>query len=189
MVNRAASSYLNAKVEASRVELTFWKTFPRLEITVDSLEVVSRSLLEISPRLRATLPADADTLLKVRRFSGGINVAELTLGNIALYDVNIEHPRLNLVTLSDSLANFLIMPPSDTTGSSTSIMPPVSIDRFAITGDFPVRYCAPADSIDFTVTLRDSELKATKHRSTPSACAEMRAGKFILCCLLPSHSE
>lgn len=36
MVNRAASEYLLADVDAKRVELTFWHTFPRLEVTGDS---------------------------------------------------------------------------------------------------------------------------------------------------------
>lgn len=159
MVNRAASEYLLADVDAKRVELTFWHTFPRLEVTVDSLAIVSRGLREIPDSIRATLPADADTLLTVNRFSGGINVGELTLGNIALYDVIIDHPRLNLVVASDSIDNFSIIPPSDTTSTGgTTVIPPLSINRFAITGNFPTRFCAPSDSIDFTLTLRDSQM-------------------------------
>lgn len=159
MVNRAASEYLLADVDAKRVELTFWHTFPRLEVTVDSLAIVSRSLREIPDSIRATLPADADTLLTVNRFSGGINVGELTLGNIALYDVIIDRPRLNLVVASDSIDNFSIIPPSDTTSTGGStVIPPLSINRFAITGNFPTRFCAPSDSIDFTLMLRDSQM-------------------------------
>ncbi len=159
MVNRAASEYLLADVDAKRVELTFWHTFPRLEVTVDSLAIVSRSLREIPDSIRATLPADADTLLTVNRFSGGINVGELTLGNIALYDVIIDRPRLNLVVASDSIDNFSIIPPSDTTSTGGStVIPPLSINRFAITGNFPTRFCVPSDSIDFTLMLRDSQM-------------------------------
>ncbi|HAB41326.1 MAG TPA: hypothetical protein DCE24_05665 [Porphyromonadaceae bacterium] len=159
MVNRAASEYLLADVDAKRVELTFWHTFPRLEVTVDSLAIVSRSLREIPDSIRATLPADADTLLTVNRFSGGINVGELTLSNIALYDVIIDRPRLNLVVASDSIDNFSIIPPSDTTSTGGStVIPPLSINRFAITGNFPTRFCAPSDSIDFTLMLRDSQM-------------------------------
>ncbi len=159
MVNRAASEYLLADVDAKRVELTFWHTFPRLEVTVDSLAIVSRSLREIPDSIRVTLPADADTLLTVNRFSGGINVGELTLGNIALYDVIIDRPRLNLVVASDSIDNFSIIPPSDTTSTGGStVIPPLSINRFAITGNFPTRFCAPSDSIDFTLMLRDSQM-------------------------------
>ncbi len=159
MVNRAASEYLLADVDAKRVELTFWHTFPRLEVTVDSLAIVSRSLREIPDSIRVTLPADADTLLTVNRFSGGINVGELTLGNIALYDVIIDRPRLNLVVASDSIDNFSIIPPSDTTSTGGStVIPPLSINRFAITGNFPTRFCAPSDSIDFTLMIRDSQM-------------------------------
>lgn len=160
IVNRVASSYLNATVDARRVELTFWHTFPRLEVTVDSLCVVSRSLSDIPQSLRATLPSDADTLLRVERFSGGINIAELSLGNIALYDVAIQRPDLLLVVATDSISNFMILPATDTAATDgATVIPPISINRFAIVGDFPIRYCAPADSIDFTVTLRDSEMR------------------------------
>lgn len=160
IVNRVASSYLNATVDAKRVELTFWHTFPRLEVTVDSLCVISHSLSDVSPEIRSTLPPDADTLLRVERFSGGINIAELSLGNIALYDVAIQRPDLLLVVAPDSTSNFMILPPPDSAATDgATVMPPVSINRFAIVGDFPVRYCAPADSIDFTVTLRDSEMR------------------------------
>ena len=160
MVNRAASEYLLADVAAKRVELTFWHTFPRLEVTVDSLAIVSRGLRDVPDSIRATLPADADTLLTLHRFSGGINVGELALGNIALYDVTFDRPRLNLMVASDSINNFSIIPPSDTTATDgTTVIPPLSINRFAITGDFPTRFCAPSDSIDFTVTLRDSEMR------------------------------
>ena len=105
MVNRAASEYLLADVAAKRVNFT---------------------------SIRATLPADADTLLTLHRFSGGINVGELALGHIALYDVTFDRPRLNLMVASDSINNFSIIPPSDTTATDgTTVIPPLSINRFA----------------------------------------------------------
>ena len=47
LVEKQASGYLDADVSLSRVELTFWKTFPRLRVDVDSLRIVSRSLDKI----------------------------------------------------------------------------------------------------------------------------------------------
>ena len=51
MVEKYASEYLRADVRASRVELTFWSTFPKMTVDVDSLRLDSRSL--DGPRITA----------------------------------------------------------------------------------------------------------------------------------------
>lgn len=154
LVNYCASTYLRADVRASRVELTFWHTFPRLTLEVDSLKVVSRSLTPLSEAERASLPAGADTLLTVRGFSGGVNLAQLPLGRIALYDVVIDRPMINLVSVNDSVANFNIIPPSEPdTAAAPVIIPDFSIDRFAIVNAETFSYRSLADSIAGSVTL------------------------------------
>lgn len=113
LVNRYASEYLNADFHASRVELTFWSTFPRLNVQIDNVDLVSRSLRVLPERERATLPADADLLLRLRRFSGGVNMLSLLTGNIDLYDVEFTDPSINMFVYNDSINNFDILPPSD----------------------------------------------------------------------------
>lgn len=113
MVEKYSSDYLDAKVSARRVELTFWKTFPKVQIDVEGLTVVSESLRDITPQQRAQLPADADTLLTMRRFSGGINVWAATMGYLMLYDVEIDAPRVNLVKVDDLHANYDVVPPPE----------------------------------------------------------------------------
>lgn len=56
LVEKQASEYLDADVTASRIELTFWKTFPRMRLDVDSLRIVSRSLDRLTPAERGALP-------------------------------------------------------------------------------------------------------------------------------------
>lgn len=160
IVTGVAREYLNADVNAERVELTFWSTFPKLQVDVDNMEIVSKRLQELPHAVRDSLPQYADSLFAIRRFSAGINVLGLATGNISLYDVILSQPRLNLVAVNDSVANYDIVPPSEEEeeDGGTTVMPGVSINRFAIEGDFPVRYCSLADSIDFTVTLADSHL-------------------------------
>lgn len=160
LVNDYMSSYLNADFRASRIELTFWSTFPHLNVQVDGLDIVSHSLSAATPAEKAMLPENADSLVSFRQFKGGINLLDLLKGDISLYDVELTSPRLNIVVVNDSINNFDILPPSES--DDTSPMPKISINSFSIKGDFPVRYCMPSDSVDFTLTLSESSLSGDK---------------------------
>ena len=121
MVEKYSSDYLDAKVTARRVELTFWKTFPKVQVDVEGLTVVSDALRDITPQQRAQLPADADTLLTMQRFSGGINVWAATMGYLMLYDVEIDAPRVNLVKVTgDAPISFFSL--SDSIDAAISIV-------------------------------------------------------------------
>lgn len=160
LVNRYASEYLMADVDAKRVELSFWSTFPKFSVEVDSLQVVSRAFNTLPDSVRRTLPADADSLLFMRRFSGGINLLKLFEGNIGIYDVDVIDTRANLLTVNDSVANYLIVPPSppEPEKEKPMLMPDVSINRFTIAEGFSVKYRVPADTVDCNVTLKNLNL-------------------------------
>lgn len=162
LVNRYASEFLDAEVEARRVELTVWSTFPRLQLQVDSLTVVSRSLDRLSASDRAKLPSGADTLLVIPQFSGGINLTSLMLGDIELYDVEFRSPRVNIVAVNDTVSNIDIFPASapepERVESQAIDLPGISVNSFRIAGSAPLRYMSLADSIDCSVTLRSTSL-------------------------------
>lgn len=157
LVNRIASAELTADVRASRVELTFWSTFPRLEVRVDTLDIVSRRFAGADAEFRATLPAGADSLLSLERLTGGINPLKLMGGEVCLHDVKLTRPSVNLVVAGD-MANFEIVPESDNDDEATAL-PQITIDRFVIEGDMPVRYRSLNDSIDATLTIASTSLK------------------------------
>lgn len=161
MVEKYGSDYLDAEVKVSRVELSFWSTFPHITIDVDSLSVVSQSLRSLPDSVGATLPVDADSLLSLKSFHGGVNVAALLVGNVSLYDVEFDSPRVNLVQVNDSMANYLIVPPSeptDTTSEST-YFPDITINHFAIRDVAPLRYRSLADSLDVSVDIQYTGLE------------------------------
>lgn len=160
LVNRYASDYLNAEVKASRIELTFWSSFPKLEVKVDSLDIVSHSLREVPDSIRSTLPENADSLLSMNRFSGGIHVLALAKGTISLYDVVLSNPRVNLVVVSDSTSNFDIFPHSEG-AKEPSKLPTITFNRFELEGSMPVRFRMPADSLDLTLTIDATRLSSS----------------------------
>ncbi|MDE6527574.1 MAG: hypothetical protein K2L78_00820, partial [Muribaculaceae bacterium] len=162
LVERQASKYLKADVDLGRVELTFWKTFPKLTVDVDSLTIVSRALDSLPDSVTRTLPADADSLLFIGSFHGGIDVSKLPLGELALYDVDFRSLRANLVQVGPAEANYLIVPEAaepDTVGAATPLMlPKFSINRFTVTDAGPIRFRSMSDSLDVAMSLHNISL-------------------------------
>lgn len=156
MVEREASRYLDADVKLARVELTFWKTFPRMQLEVDSLQVISRSLGHLPQADRANLPADADSLLSIRHFNGSLNVVKLLAGKIALHDVVFDRPAVNIVQVTESVANWRIFPETEEETDTTPIsVPDISINSFRIVNSGPLRFRSLIDSLDVSARLQD----------------------------------
>ena len=160
LVNRYAGEFLDADIHVERVELTFWSTFPRFNLDVRKLNVVSHSLRSLPAETRATLPADADSLLSLEKFSGGIHILNLLKNEIDLYDVEFLNPKVNLIVVNDSINNFNILPPSEPSTEPIEI-PRISINRFEIGGMMPIHFRIPKDSIDLTLTLSRTKLGGT----------------------------
>lgn len=156
IVEDYANDYLNAEVKVSRVELTFWHTFPKLTVDVDSVEIVSKSLASLPDSLGVTLPSDADSLFSVSHLHAGINLAMLGLGEIALFDVRIDEPMANLLTVNEQYSNFDILPdtPEDTT---TTTIPSITLNHFAILNAKSLRYRNLSDSTDIGVEIHTAE--------------------------------
>lgn len=152
LVEKYGTEYIDGEVKVKRVELTFWHTFPRLRLDVDSLEIISHSLDKLPKAQRDSLPIYADSLLSVRHFHGGVNILKALVGNIALYDIEIDRPRVNLVDVDSLNTNYNIFPPSEPDTTSTSI-PDISLTRFEIKGNAPIRYRSMADGMDLLLNL------------------------------------
>lgn len=160
LVNHYANEYLKADFRAGRVELTFWSTFPQLTLQVDSVTVVSHSLGSLPDNLRKNLGAEADTLLTLHRLRGSIDLAALYIGRFNLYDVELNHPRLNIVVADSLVNNYDIFPPSaPDEADKPLIIPSFSINRFAITGGFPMRYRSLSDSVDVSADIISGQLE------------------------------
>lgn len=156
IVEKYANEYLNAQVNVENVELTFWKTFPQLRVDVDSLTIVSDNFAKLPDSERNALPANADTLLSLKHFHGGVSTIALLAGKIEIYDVELRRPMVNLVQYNDSLTNFDIIPasgPDTTTAQPTGTIPDLAIDRFLITDARPFTYTSVRDSINVGITL------------------------------------
>lgn len=150
IANRVANKMLNAEVSIGRVELGIKGRVPLVTLRVDDVTVLSRPIMEAPDHDQ--FPQWADSLLKIKRFEGGINVAALIGGKIDLYDVEFEQPAINLLTVNDSLSNYMIYTSEDTTTSETK-MPKIAINRFRIVNPEPLRFSNLATDRHFTLAL------------------------------------
>lgn len=162
LVENVANEYIDGRLELSRVELTFWSSFPHVEVEVDSLCLTSGSLALAPDSVRDRLPSCADSLLSVGHMRGGVNLLSLLRGRIDLYDLRIDRLRANIVIADDSLNNFSIMRPSGDTETATdqtpATLPPLSIDRFVLTDAGPVTFTSLPDSLSLSATLSNVSL-------------------------------
>lgn len=155
LVSRIASQYLDADLHASRVELTWWSTFPRLILEIDSLTVDSRSLPALTQAQAAMLPDYPARLLTLPRLRGAVDLKALAGNKIRLHDVVIDRPEVTLIAINDTAANYLIIPPAEE-DSLPKALPDIEIDRFEITGEAPLRYISLCDSVDVGLTLSNA---------------------------------
>ncbi|MCM1067187.1 MAG: hypothetical protein NC418_06415 [Muribaculaceae bacterium] len=163
IVEHLANGILDARVELGRVELSFEPSFPVLRLEVDSLSVLSKAFDSIPAQERAELPVWADTLLVLDRFGGSVDVgALLRRGEIAVRNVELVRPGVNIVLDRRGIGNFdIYSAASDTAAQSTarSPIPPFSVDRFAFVDPREIRYFNAVDGTSATVLLlREVEL-------------------------------
>lgn len=154
LVNKHASEFLcDGEIRAGRVELTWWSSFPRFEIQVDSLSVKSTCV---------QIPDSAATLLALERLHGAMNLSALALGVIEIDDVTITRPDVCLYFGPDSISNLDIFPKSESEEDKADepvSIPPLALNRFVIEGDAPLRYISEPDSTYIAVTLQLLSLK------------------------------
>ncbi len=158
---RYANEYLDADLEADRIEISFWSTFPRFDLDIRGLKLRSKAFDSLPDSVRTRLPEYADSLLSLARFNAAINIPRLMVGGIALYDITIDSPRVNLVRATPEVWNFDIFPPSADKPEEDKPLsiPDFSMGTFRINGGFPLRYLSLPDSIDASLRLTTTELQ------------------------------
>lgn len=116
LIAEAASDNLNAEVTVSQPRFTIWSSLPNLRVEIDSVRVISHSLQGIPEDLLSQIPDNADFLMSSGKVKGNINILKLIKGQIHLGDIEAEALNLNMVMVSDSIANFNILKDKTSSG-------------------------------------------------------------------------
>ncbi|MCM1520364.1 MAG: hypothetical protein NC098_06215 [Lachnoclostridium sp.] len=185
IIENIANENLNAEVSIDKVELTFWHTFPRFQVDVNGLRVKSHSLDALPDSIMPAVPLWADSLASVSKLSGGINLLELFRGRIELYDISVVNPAFNIVQVTDEYANYDIVPPSEEASDENTplILPDISMGKFEILGDMPIRYTSIPDSLDVTLTLSMARLAgehSPRYRLDVKGNTGLSAGDIVI---------
>ena len=160
LVEREVTSRIDGRLELSRIELTFWSTFPHFELDVDSLLIISNRLNSVDSIDNALIPANADTLLSVGKLHGAINVIALARQRIELSDLLIERPRANIVVAPGNIANYDIFGGSDDvpSDSTSTSLPDITLNSFRLVDAGPITYRSIPDSLYLSVNIAGTSL-------------------------------
>ena len=99
---------LNAKVEFGEVDLSFIQNFPNARISIQDYSVVGTDRFEF------------DTLMSGKKLALVVDLNSVFGENqLNLKKILLEEPRINVIVLADSTANYDIVKPDSTTETST----------------------------------------------------------------------
>lgn len=152
----ASESLVNARVNIDTVELSLRHSMPYMQVRVVNLSIVNTAMP------RHGLPAYADTVVSLQRLEGGINMARLLRGTVALSDVTFTRPEVNAVVINDSVTNFDILPPTPDTDFDWHSLPHIEIKRFAIVNPGPLRYYDAATGTTISASLKKASINGAK---------------------------
>lgn len=162
IVGEQASLRMEADVAVHNMRFTFWSTFPHLSIEADSIRVVSRSLRGLPAAQREKLGPDCDFLASCGHMQGSIDIAALIGNRVELGDVAVDSLRLNLVALSDSVANFYIIPKD---ADFSPELPYISARRVALTNPRPITYRNVSNGTAGEARLAEVSILRDPHRT------------------------
>ncbi len=160
IIEKIADKNINGTLRAERIEISFWKTFPKFRLDVSRLTVLTDAFEGLPDSVSSRLPAYADTLLTINRLNGAVNIPQLISGTLHLYDITIDRPAFNLVQATPSSSSLDIFPKSDDSKDKESaiLIPKIEMETFRIEGGFPIRYVSLPDSVDSRLLLSTTSL-------------------------------
>ncbi len=97
LVNVVANKVLNADVSIDKVAVSGDRKSQYVYIDVDGLSICSREMKSLPQSVRDTIPAWGDTLISLKHFHGGINIAHLFTGVVDLRDISLTHAPINIL--------------------------------------------------------------------------------------------
>ena len=114
---------LTAKVDFSDIDISFIRSFPRVAVSVENLQVIGTGIFA------------KDTLLAAKSIDVALNFNSLFSGNeYKIYRIAIKEPRIHAIVSADGQANWDITKPdtSASTTSSDSTAFQLALKRYAI---------------------------------------------------------
>ena len=175
VVRDIAKEYVTCEHQIGKVELTFFSTFPKFGLDIDSVVIIS-----------SIDGAQSDTLFAAPELVATIDVAELLDNKLHIYDLHIPNIVANVFINESGVSNFDIfnLPPDTTTTEDTTafILPfqEIKVDALHVSAQ-EVTFCNLRDSMDVAVAGLALDAKAKSindiHLQVAVAAADATLGE------------
>ena len=150
IVRGVASEYVKCEHEIGKVELTFFSTFPRFGLSIDSVVVINP--MEGAP---------SDTVAAIPQMTVSVDVVDfLTHNNLTLHTLSAPTLQANIYIAADGRANYDILVGNEAKDEeATSMALPfnaIQVDEIQLSAR-QLRYISEPDTMD--MTLRDTRIE------------------------------
>lgn len=179
LIEEKSSEYLKADVKIGKLDYKFFSSYPWLEFEVDSLSIISKSLLDVPADIKESLPQYSDSLAFVSKLKGEINIHSLFHHELKLKGIEIESPKVNIVVVNDSVANYNIADKLP----KVSKMPDVNIAEIKVLPIVDLRYFSLPDNMEVKAEVEDFFLAQGKDKNYDigfDGFVDGRYGEFTL---------
>lgn len=154
IIRNVASEYVKCDHTIGKVELTFFSTFPRFGLSLDSIYVVN-----------PTEGAPSDTVVAIPHADLSVNVTDYLMhNNLTLHTLSIPDLQANIYIATDGKANYdvfaLTSDTTETQDTTSSALPfnAIQVDELNISAQ-QLRYISLPDSMD--IALHQATISAT----------------------------
>lgn len=135
MVKTEINNNINAKVDFKKVNISFFRHFPKVSIGLDELQVTGADYFA------------ADTLLYAKRLDATVDIMSFFRGkNMNIYNVFLEHPRINAIVTKEGFANWDIVKPDENKSTTSSKPFNLQLKKYGVENGY-VRYTDAASGM------------------------------------------
>lgn len=128
MVKTEINNNINAKVDFKKVNISFFRHFPKVSIGLDELQVTGADYFA------------ADTLLYAKRLDATVDIMSFFRGkNMNIYNIFLEKPRINAIVTKEGFANWDIVKPDETKSTTASKPFNLQLKKYGVENGY-VRY-------------------------------------------------
>lgn len=122
LVKKEINNNVNAVVDFSGVNISFFRSFPKVSIGLEDIQVIGKDVFA------------ADTLVAAERLDAAVDIMSLIRGkDMNIYSVVAQSPRVHAIVNKEGLANWDILKVTDTTAAAKETAPfKMKLQRYAI---------------------------------------------------------
>ncbi|MGN1233655.1 MAG: hypothetical protein ACI4UJ_09470 [Candidatus Cryptobacteroides sp.] len=174
IVEKIAAEYVDADVRLDDIRAHMFRSFPNIVLTLEGLEVTyphdryaRYDTVGIDGRLRhAGRGETMDTLASLRSLRLSVNYIAAAFGQIHVNEATLDRPRIFAHWYSPDDANWNILKNisvSETEDTSVTVLPPIAVNRIALTGRPAVFYTDCQDTVFAAVALKEMAFQGRLH--------------------------